>query len=232
MSSDTIALKVDERTELGKAVKALRRAGQVPANIYERGETSQAVSAPLTEVTKIYHAAGKHHPIEITVGNKKRLVMIKDVDVEPVKGYIRHIAFHAIKQNEVVTAEVPIRIDGEIPAERISLMVLHTLDTVEVQALPANLPDELIIDGAKLAEIGDKVTVADLKVPANVTVITEPDHTIAVVEEPKDQIAAADAALEEMEAQGEGAEAEVPAEEGTADADEPAAEGAEKTEEK
>jgi len=231
MSSDTIALKVNERTELGKAAKALRRAGQVPGNIYERGEASQAVSAPLTDVTKVYHAAGKHHPVEITVAGKKRLVMIKDVDVEPVKGFIRHIAFHAINKNEVVTAEIPIRIDGEIPAERISLLVLHTLDTVEVQALPANLPDELTVDGAKLAEIGDKVTVADLVVPADVTIMTEPDHTIAVVEEPKDQIAAADAALEETAAQeGEGAEAGVPAEEGSVDADEPAADNAEKSE--
>lgn len=224
MSSDSITLKLTERTELGKAVKGLRKNGLVPANIYERGQASQAVSAPLTDITKVYHTAGRHHPIELTVNGKKRLAMIKDVDVEPVKGRIRHVAFHAIKQNEVVTAEVPIRIDGEIPAERISLMVLRTLDTVEVEALPANLPDELIVDGAKLAEIGDKVTVADLVIPKDVTVLTEPDHTIAVVEEPKDQIA--EAAAEAAENAEEGAAAEVPADNGSVDADEPAADKA------
>lgn len=225
MSSDTIALKLTDRTELGKAAKALRHNGEVPANIYERGEKSQAVKTSLTEMTKVYHAAGKHHPVELTIGTKKRLAMIKDVDTEPVKGFIRHVAFHAIKQNEVVTAEVPIRVDGEVPAERLSLMVLHTLDTVEVEALPANLPDVLLFDGSKLAEIGDKVTVADLHVPANVTVLTEPDHTIAVVEEPKDQIAEAAAAAEENADQSA---ADVEAEKGSVDADEPAADGADK----
>jgi large subunit ribosomal protein L25 len=168
MSSDTITLKLTERKEMGKAVKALRRSGQVPANIYERGKPSQAVSANFIEITKVYTAAGKHHPVELTVEGKKHLAMIKDVDIDPVKNTVRHIAFHAVNRNETVEAEIPVKIDGEIPAERLSLMVLHTLDTVVVEALPNNLPDELLIDGSKLVEIGDKVSVADIKVPKDV----------------------------------------------------------------
>lgn len=223
MSSETITLKLTERTELGKAVKALRRSGMVPANIYERGHDSVPVSAPLNVLTKVYHDAGKHHPVELTVGSKKYLAMIKDVDVDPIKGRVRHVGFHAINKNETVTAEIPVRIDGEIPAERISLLVLRTLDTVEVEALPANLPDELTVDGSKLAEIGDKVTVADITAPNGVTIITDVDHTLAVVEEPKDQIAAA----AEEAAEGAESAAEVPSDNGLADADEPAAKDAE-----
>lgn len=223
MSSETITLKLIERTELGKAVKALRRSGMVPANIYERGHDSVAVSAPLNVVTKVYHDAGKHHPVELSVGSKKYLAMIKDVDVDPIKGWVRHVAFHAINKNETVTAEIPVRIDGEIPAERVSLLVLRTLDTVEVEALPANLPDELTVDGAKLAEIGDKVTVADITAPQGVTILTDAEHTLAVVEEPKDQIAAS----AEEAAEGAASAAEVPSENGLADADEPAAKDAE-----
>ncbi len=223
MSSETITLKLTERTELGKAVKALRRSGMVPANIYERGHDSVAVSAPLNVVTKVYHDAGKHHPVELSVGSKKYLAMIKDVDVDPIKGWVRHVAFHAINKNETVTAEIPVRIDGEIPAERVSLLVLRTLDTVEVEALPANLPDELTVDGAKLAEIGDKVTVADITAPQGVTILTDAEHTLAVVEEPKDQIAAS----AEEAAEGAASAAEVPSENGLADADEPAAKDAE-----
>jgi len=215
MSSDTIILKASVRSELGKAAKRLRKVGITPANMYERGKESQAISAPFTDITKVYHQAGKHHPVQLEIDGKKHLTMIKDVDVDPTKGSIRHISFHAIKIDEVVTAEVPVRIDGEIPAERASLMVLHTLDTVEIKALPADLPDELIIDGAKLVEVGDKVTVADLQVPSGVIVVTEADYTLAVVEEPKDQIAEADAAAAELaEENAEGAEAEVPAENG------------------
>lgn len=209
MSSDIIALKLTERKELGKQVKALRRSGVVPANIYERGKESQTVSANFIEATKVYHAAGKHHPVELTVDGKKHLAMIKDVDIDPVKNVVRHINFHAVNKNDTVEAEIPVKIDGEIPAERSSYMVLQTLDTVEVEALPANLPNELLVDGALLVEIGDKVSVSDIKLPKDVVLKTDPETTIAVVDEPKDQIAAAAADEEE----GESA-AEVPSENG------------------
>lgn len=216
MSSDTIALKLTERKELGKHVKALRRNGVVPANIYEKGKESQAVSAKFMEITKVYHEAGKHHPVELTVDGKKHLAMIKDVDIDPVKNIVRHISFHAVNRNETVEAEIPVKIVGEIPAERSSYMVLQTQDTVVVEAIPSNLPDELTIDGSMLVEIGDKVSVADLVIPKDVTLKTELEQTIAIVEEPKDQIAAAASEAEESE----GDAAEVPSDNGGDEAEE------------
>lgn len=208
MSSDKITLKLTERKELGKAAKALRRAGFVPANMYERGKESVPLSAPIGEITKTYHAAGKHSPVELEVDGKKHLAMIKDVDTDPVKGTLRHVAFHAVKRNEKVEAEVPVRIDGEIPGQKIGLLFLQNLDTVQVEALPGNLPEELIIDGAKLAEDGDKVTVADIQPVDGVVVLTDPETMVADLQVPKDQIAEADAALEEQKA-AEGLEPDV-----------------------
>lgn len=210
MSSDTITLNLSERKELGKSVKRIRREGMVPANIYERGKDSIAVTGTYVEMTKVYIAAGKHHPVVLSVDGTSHLAMIKDVDIDPVKNTIRHIAFHAVNKNETVEAEIPVRVDGEIPAERMSLMVLHTMDTVQVEALPGNLPDELLIDGSKLVEVGDRVNVSDIIVPKNVVVLNDPDLTVAIVEEPKDQIAAA-AADNEDEADA----ADVPSANGT-----------------
>lgn len=210
MSSDTITLKVSERKEFGKAVKALRRAGVVPANMYERGKDSVAISASFIEITKVYNSAGKHHPVELVLDGKKHLAMIKDVDLDPVKNMVRHVAFHAVKKGETVEAEIPVKIDGEIPAERKSLMVLQNLDMVMVEALPSNLPDELFVDGALLVDEGDKVTVADIKVPSGVTMLSDPETMVADVQMPKDQIAEANAALEESKEASE-----VEAEKGT-----------------
>lgn len=203
MSSDTITLKLTERKEVGKGVKALRREGFVPANIYERGKESQAVSANFGEITKVYKQAGKHHPIELDVDGKKRLALIKDVDLNVAKNTLSHVAFHAVKRNEKVEAEVPVRLDGEVPAEKTGLLVLQNLDTVIVEAIPANLPDELIIDASKLVEDGDKVTVADVVVPNNVLIVSDPEIMVFSVETPKDQIAEANAALEEQKAADE-----------------------------
>jgi large subunit ribosomal protein L25 len=62
------------------------------------------------------------------------------------------------------------------------------LSHVEVEAVPSNLPDELTVNGEKLVELGDKLTVADIIAPEGVIIMTEPEHTVAIVEETKAQL--------------------------------------------
>jgi large subunit ribosomal protein L25 len=135
---------------------------------------------------------------------------------------MQHVVFQAIRQDEKVEAEVPVRIEGEIPAEKMGLVVLHQLDEVEVEALPKDLPDQFVVEGAKLAELHDKITVGDLSVPAGVIILTDPEHPIATVVETKAQMSEEEAEPVEGEvdaegnpiepAEGEGAEASEPAE--------------------
>jgi large subunit ribosomal protein L25 len=108
---------------------------------------------------------------------------------------------------------VPIRLEGEIPAEKVGLMVLHQLDEVEIEALPTNLPDELVVDATKLVELHDKITVADLVVPTGVTIITELDHPISTVVETKAMMSEEEEAAEAAEGE-EGEEGAEGAEEG------------------
>jgi large subunit ribosomal protein L25 len=142
--------------------------------------------------------------------------LIRDVDVDPKKHQLRHIVFNAVKANEKVDAEIPVRIrfaegNDATPAERAGLIVLHQLEAVEVEALPRDLPDFLEFDGEKLVAVGDSATVADLIVPATVTVKTDPGHPLAAVFEPSALQAANDAAggtAEEEAAAEEGEEGE------------------------
>lgn len=194
MGSDTISVELQERTVVRKRLHGLRQQGLIPAVIHDHGKESIHVMGDLTALSKTYSAAGKHHPVEIKVGGKQHLALIKDVDYEPAKHRMRHVVFQAIKQNEAVEAEIPVvfKEDTEIPAEKLSLMVLKQLDHVQVKALPKDLPDELVVDPSSLAEVGDSLSVADLVLPAGVTLLSDPEAQIAVVEMPKDQIAAAD----------------------------------------
>lgn len=212
MSNDIIAVELQERTVIRKGLNELRASGLTPAVIHDHGKKSIHVTGNFTDLNKVYGAAGKHHPVQLTVGKQQHLAIIKDVDFEPTKHVMRHVVFQAIKQDEEVETEVPIvfREDVEIPAEKISLLVLRQLDHVEVKALPKDLPDQLIVDPSTLAEVGDHLTVADLRVPAGVTVLTDPTSQIAIVEMPKDQIAEADAAAAALaEDKGADEEAEV-----------------------
>lgn len=210
-------VKLTSRDTIGKGLGALRGEGVVPAVIHNHGQPSIHVMGPAMELEKVYRAAGKHHPLQLTVGDEKFLVLIKDVHMNPVKRRMQHIVFQAIRRNEKVEAEVPIRLEGEIPAEKIGLMVLNQLDTVEVEALPKNLPDELVADATKLAELHDKITVADLVVPEGVTVLSDLEHPIATVVETRAQMAEeAEAETEAPEGEeGEAAEGEEASESGS-----------------
>lgn len=202
MSEDKIAVELQERTVVRKGLKGLRQEGMIPAVIHNHGKESLLVMGDFVSLTKVYSRAGKHHPVELKVADKQHLALIKDVDYEPAKHRLRHVVFQAIKQNEEVEAEIPVvfKEDAEIPAEKLSLLVLKHLDHVEVKALPRDLPDQLVVDPSSLNEVGDTLSVADLMVPTGVTVLTEPDTNIATVEMPRDQIAEANAAAADLAA--------------------------------
>ena len=203
-----VPLKLQARDTLGKGLNKIRQDGLVPAVIHNHGQASIHIMAPELELERVYAAAGKHHPLNLEVGGQKFLVLIKDAHFHPAKRRLQHVVFQAIKRDEKVEAEVPIHIEGEIPAEKVGLIVLHQLDSVEVEALPANLPDELVVEGGKLAELHDKITVADLTVPEGVEILTEADHAVATVVESKAMMAEEAAAEEGEEAAGEEGEGE------------------------
>jgi large subunit ribosomal protein L25 len=204
--SDDIILKAKKREELGKKVKALRRSGNTPAVVHDHGKDSIHVTVPELELKKAYNSAGKHHPIKLDVDGKKYTTLIKEVTKKPATSTIFHTVFQAVSANEKVSAEIPVHLSGEIPAERASLLVLKQLEHVEVEAFPGDLVDSLDVDATTLSEVGDKLTVADLSPPKNVEIKTDPEQTIATVEMPKDQVAEADAALEEQKAADEATE--------------------------
>ncbi len=183
---EKVELTVEQRSVAGKKVKHLRKDGYVPAVLYGRDFPAQNIMAPAQLFAKAVAQAGKHQPVEVQLGTTKRLAMIKTIDVEPVKRRLRHVAMQVVRQNEAVETEVPVTIAGagETPAEKAGLVVLTTIETVQIKALPSNLPDHLEIAGDKLAEIGSHVTVADIALPNGVTMLSDPEQVIATVYEP------------------------------------------------
>jgi len=211
MSSDKITIVADKREVLGKKVKALRDEGILPANIYEKGSDSIAIQMPYLEMVKAWKNAGKNTPIEITIDGKMHFTLIKTVSYDPVKATLTHVSFHAINQNDPVEAEVPVRIEGDVPAMQQGNFVVKPNKDVVVKAVPANLPDVMIASADTLIEPGDTLKVSDLVLPEGVEMITDLELPIAVVEEPR--------AVEEPEETEEIDPADVPTENGGAEDD-------------
>lgn len=228
---DKITLQVDERNVQGKKVKRLRAEGLTPGVIYGPGLEPMSVQVPEGELLKVVKAAGKHTPVHLT-GSKRRIAMIKDVDIDPVRNAIQHVSFHAVRADQPVTTEVPILLTGmgESEAEKNGLIVLQTIDRVEVKALPMDLPEAIEVSVLALSEEGQKVTLAAATLPDGVEFVdhddghhhdedeeterqTILDQVVASVWEPAALQAANEAAAGDAED-----EADVPAENGEEEA--------------
>lgn len=165
-----ISLKLDERTAEGKQVIKLRQAGFVPSVVYGGQTEPLSTQSLLVETTKLVNAAGRHTPINLIIDGKKNLAIIKTIDIDPVAHKLRHVAFHTIKQNDIITTEVPIILTGkgESEAERIGLVILQAMDQIEIKAKPADLPESIQLSIIDLATDEDKLTVGDIKLPKGV----------------------------------------------------------------
>lgn len=194
-----ITLNLDTREATGKKVAHLRRDGFVPSVVYGGQDEPISTQSATVETAKVIKEAGLHTPVHLTIGGKKKLAIIKDVEIDPVKHHILHVAFHAIKQSDVITTQVPIVLvgEGESDAEKAGLIVLQAIEHLEVKAKPASLPESLEVSIVGLKTDEDKITIADITLPEGVEfadVDQDLDLVVANVYEPAALEAANDAA--------------------------------------
>jgi large subunit ribosomal protein L25 len=208
------SLKLDERTVEGKKLAKLRSSGYIPSVVYGGKNQPIMAQSKQIETVKVVRSVGRHTPVSLSIDGKKRLAIIKSIDIDPVKHVIRHVAFHLIKQSDVITTEVPVILTGlgESAAEKAGLVILQAIEDMEIKAKPADLPESIEIPVAGLATTDDKITVGDIKLPEGVEFADNEQDTelvIANVYEPSALAAANEAAGGEAEVE---AESEVPVE--------------------
>lgn len=190
-------LSLEQREATGKKLKVLRANGLIPSVVYGLDAPILAASA-YNATEKALLAVGYHSPIELDIAGKKQLAIVKDVAVDPVHRRIINVEFQAVSADEVVEATTPIRItdfDASEAAKK-HYVILQVLEEVDVKARPSDLPQEIVISGANLADIDDKLTIADLKLPKGVELADkELDATTAIanVYDPAAEAAARDA---------------------------------------
>ncbi|HSW88522.1 MAG TPA: 50S ribosomal protein L25, partial [Candidatus Saccharimonadales bacterium] len=167
-------LAATKREIFGKKLKSLRREGQLPGNVYGKGVESLAVQISMKEFRDLYKEVGATGLVELTIaGDTKRPVLIHNVAMDHIKQLPLHADFYQVNLKEKVVTMVPVVITGEPKAVADKLgQLLQTLSEVEVEALPADLPGEFTVDVTELAELDAQITVADLKKPQGVEVLS------------------------------------------------------------
>ena len=190
MSSEAIALSAQDRIVAGKKVKTLRREGLVPAVVYARGEESDNIMLEYMPMARAWHKAGKHHVINLSYGKKSRPTLIQHMTLDPVKGTISHVAFHAIKMNEKVETEIPVHLIGNSPAAQLGLIIHQNNESVTVKGLPGEMPDAIELDISTLVEADDNIKAEALVMPKNIELISELNLIMVSVVVPRAEVEA------------------------------------------
>ena len=214
-----IKLKLNARTATGKKAAALRANGIIPSVVYGEGEPILAQGA-YNEVEKALNLAGYHSTIDVDFDGKKKMVIVKDVNVNPVSRKIVNVEFQAVAANQAIEATTPIVIEGfeTSDASKAHFALLQVMEEIEVKAKPSDLPKELTIDGSKMATLEDKLTVADIVLPKGVEFADkelDSASAIAILTDPAAEAAAREAEDAAAKEAGETAAADVPSDNGS-----------------
>ncbi len=182
---DTFA--VERREVLGKKVSRLRRQGIIPGNIFGGGKESVPIQLDGHTFERFLATHGATTVLSLQIaGGPAETTVVRHVQHEPVTGRIEHVDSQHVEMSQPMKARIPIRLRGVSPAVKtFDGVLLHLLDTVEVEALPANLPDAVEADISGLEELKATLHVRDLEIPRGVTVLTDVDETIVKVEPPR-----------------------------------------------
>jgi large subunit ribosomal protein L25 len=207
-------LKVAPRTVLGKKVAALRRQGITPANVFGHKIESTSVQASTVDLTHLLRASSRNAIINLSVEGEAtpRTVVVRDLDRDPVTGRLLHVDFYQVSMTEKMRAEVQVVLTGSSEAvATYGGILLQTLETIAVEALPGDIPERFEADVTVLTELEQGIHVRDLRIDeTKITVHTDPDVVVARVASPRlaAEEEAAPAAEEGAPAEGAPAPAE------------------------
>lgn len=176
---------VEPRTIVGRSTKQLRNAGTVPANIFGKDIPSKSVQLSAKNFQKLIREVGESSLLYLQLsGTKDELpVLIRDLDYHPVTGLLQHVSFQQVSLKEKTSATIPLVLSGKAPAEEAGAgIMVQSLDEVEVEALPTDIPENFTLDVSSLVEVGSNITIADLKLdPSKFTLITDPSTIIVQI---------------------------------------------------
>ena len=181
-------LHAQQRTITGKKVQGLRREGKLPANISIRNQSSQPIQVDAHEFERFLKTHGGAAVLTLQVADEhgvttRHSALLGRMQRQAVTGVVEHIDFQQVDMTEPVHTHISVVVVGDAPAVKaLNGVLLQTLTSVEVMALPGDLPEVITIDASGLDTLHSSLSVRDLIPPTGVTILTDPDETVAMVQ--------------------------------------------------
>jgi len=184
-----ITLLATKRTLKGKKVKTLRRREQLPAVVYGRKIEPETLTLDSREFEKVYQQAGTSSLVDLVIEDKDpRRVLIHEPQYDPVTSRPIHVDLYAVRMDEKIETEIPIKFIGQSPAvEEQGGNFIANLDSLRVRCLPADLISEIEVDISGLVNLEDQIRLSDIKLSEKLEVLDDQEEVLALVEAPRSE---------------------------------------------
>jgi large subunit ribosomal protein L25 len=207
-----IVVPAESRTDTGKnANRRLRSRGMIPGVLYATGKPAQPVQVSPGEIgTILKSASGSNTIFDLDISGKRRKVILKEFQREPLRGKLLHADFYEVALDKKLHVKVHIELEGTPVGVKLQGGIVDFVTReLEIECLPADIPAKILVDISHL-ELGKHLRVSDLKVSDKVHVMMEPEVVIVHVIQPRAEEVVAEAApVEGVTAEAPAAEPEV-----------------------
>lgn len=180
---DDIIIKIEKRAVTGKQVSQLRRQGILPGVVYGHMVDSYPVQMDTHTTTLLMKKITPTTLVTLDQDGKQIKVIVKDRSKDVVSGELLHLDFLAISMTERLRANVALELVGEAPVldEVPGSLINQVLNELEIEALPSDMLERIQVDLSGIASAEDIITVADLNLADNITVLTPSNEVIVTV---------------------------------------------------
>ncbi|MBM7588188.1 large subunit ribosomal protein L25 [Bacillus pakistanensis] len=182
-----IELKANNRNDFKRSsLTKLRHEGNIPAVVYGYKVENTPVYVDSIEFIKTIRESGRNGIISLDINGKKQNVILNDYQEDYLKDQIIHIDFLAVNMSAEIDADVRIELVGESSGEKDGGVLQQSLHEVSVTAKPNDIPDSIQVDISSL-EVGDTITIGDVKKNYSIEINSEDETTIASVLAPRQE---------------------------------------------
>jgi large subunit ribosomal protein L25 len=183
---DQVVLKATKREVIGKQVRALRRAGTLPAVIYGRHTEPINIALDAHSASLALGKLASSSLVTIDVDGTEYPALVREKQRDFIKNRLLHVDFLAVSLTEKLRAHVKLRFTGVSTAVKdYSAVLVHNLEQFHVECLPTDLPESIEVDISVLRRPGDGIRVGEVPVPEKIRVLDNPDTMVAVASAPR-----------------------------------------------
>jgi len=179
---ERVQLLAQSRSVLGKQVSQLRSQGLIPVVLYGPDTLAKSLHIPERDLTKALQQTGSTALIDLVVKGEPKpyVVLAREIQHDALSGRVRHVDFYQVRLTEKIKTTPRLEFIGESPAAKSGRGIVNeAMSHIEVECLPADLVNSIVVDLSVLENMEDAIFVRDLQVPSGIQILAGPDEVVA-----------------------------------------------------